>query len=182
MCGLSPRPNPNRAPVRGIRLDQTRTSDNFQYPTILTTTDTAQDTRLYDPSVVVNGVVQGNQRFNNRFPEQYLLYEDYDADNRDDTPPDFHRGGLGCIDCHGGRDLHGGTAGDPTRKIVSRGSGTASGESCHGNVEEYETKPCNDYNGNPRECVIDRFGNPLRHDIHILRGTLLISRLVDTIL
>jgi hypothetical protein len=154
----------------GIRLDQNQdVTNNQQYPDNPDDfTDTAQDTRLYDPSVVVNGVVQGNNTFNNREAAQYLLYEDYDADGRDDTPPDLHyEAGLGCIDCHGSRDLHGGTAGDATSgKIQSRqDQGTAvQCESCHGNAEEYaETKPCRDYNGNSRECVIDRFGNPLRH-------------------
>ena len=170
----------------GIRLDQNRdvSVENTQYPANPDNfLDTAQDSRLYDPSVVVNGNVQGNQTFNNRTADQYLLFEDYDGDGRDDTPPDLHyEAGLGCIDCHGSRDLHGGTAGDATSgKIASRqDQGTAvQCESCHGNVERYaETGPCEDYNGQSRECVLDRFGNPLRHTYKDPAGNyFLISRL-----
>ena len=74
----------------GIRLDQNEdVVNNNQYPQ---NPDIYrhQDVRLFDPSVTVNGVVQGNNTFNGRNAQQYLLYEDYDGDGRDDTPPDVH--------------------------------------------------------------------------------------------
>ena len=41
---------------------------------------------------------RGNQTFNNRTADQYLLFEDYDGDGRDDTPPDLHyEAGLGVL-------------------------------------------------------------------------------------
>lgn len=171
----------------GIRLDQNQdVTNNQQYPQNPDNfTDTAQDTRLYDPSVVVNGVAQGNNTFNGRVAEQYLLYEDYDGDGRDDTPPDLHyEAGLGCIDCHGSRDLHGGTSGDATSgKVVSRQDQATAVqcETCHGNAEQYaETTPCRDYNDVERLCVQDRFGNPLRHTYKDLDGNYyLISRLTS---
>ncbi|MCA9543265.1 MAG: hypothetical protein KC613_02715, partial [Myxococcales bacterium] len=86
----------------GVRMDQNADVVNdTQYPANPNTfADTAADTRLYDPAV-------NNQTFNGRNANQHLLEEDYDGDNRDDTPPDVHyEAGLGCIDCHGSRDLH----------------------------------------------------------------------------
>ena len=147
----------------GIRLDQNRDLvDGTQYPANpVTFQDTAQDTRLYNPAAQ-------NNTFNGRTADQYILTEDYDGDNRDDTPPDVHHAaGMGCIDCHGSRDLHGGTKRDVTSgKIQSRqDQATAiSCESCHGGVSEYATTaPCRTYDDLDAECATDTKGNPLRH-------------------
>ncbi|GAB5545666.1 MAG: hypothetical protein RLO52_22780 [Sandaracinaceae bacterium] len=147
----------------GIRLDQNRdVAQGNQYPENPNNFEnTANDTRLFDPAV-------GNNTFNGRDADQYLLVEDYDGDNRDDTPADVHHeAGLGCIDCHGSRDLHGGTRGDDTSgRIMSRMSqGThIECQSCHGGVSSYAaTVPCRTYAGGEAECGIDRLGNPLRH-------------------
>ncbi|MCA8956524.1 MAG: hypothetical protein KDC87_10655, partial [Planctomycetes bacterium] len=81
----------------GIRLDQNQDlRRGVQYPVMPTKfTNTAKDTRLFDPVV-------RNREFNGRNANQYILFEDYDGDNRDDTPADVHyEAGLGCIDCHG---------------------------------------------------------------------------------
>ncbi len=149
----------------GIRLDQNRDlTDGFQYPAAPDAfTDTADDPRLFDrdPNIA-------NATFNGRTADQYIAFEDYDADGRDDTPPDIHHErGLGCIDCHGSRDLHGGTAGDVgSGEIVSRQDQATAiqCESCHGSPRAYAaTAPCTTYDGDAAECLTDAAGNPLRH-------------------
>ncbi|MFN3200767.1 MAG: hypothetical protein ACE366_20380 [Bradymonadia bacterium] len=147
----------------GIRLDQNADVVNdFQYPANPQNFATTEnDTRLYDPAV-------NNNTFNGRNFNQHLLTEDYDGDNRDDTPPDVHyAAGMGCIDCHGSRDLHGGTEGDPTGgKIRSRNDqySMISCESCHGTLEGYaETVECFTYDNRQARCATDKAGNPLRN-------------------
>ena len=55
-----------------------------------------------------------NNTFNGRNHRQYLAFEDYDGDGRDDTPPDVHHeAGMVCIDCHGSYDVHGGDPNNP---------------------------------------------------------------------
>lgn len=147
----------------GIRLDQNQdVTNNFQYPANPANfTDTQNDTRLYDPAV-------NNATFNGRVFQQHLLVEDYDNDGRDDTPPDIHyEVGMGCIDCHGSYDMHGGTKGQvASGKIRSRqNQGVAvQCESCHGGIEAYAPyAPCTTYDGQQADCAVDDLGNPLRH-------------------
>ena len=147
----------------GIRLDQNQDLFfNNQYPTApVSYTNTANDTRLFDP--VVN-----NNTFNGRNARQYILTEDYDGDGRDDTPPDVHyAAGMGCIDCHGSHDLHGGSVTDPNNeRIYSRQEQSVAiqCEDCHGTVENYATTAVGaDYNGALTDLVTDREGNLLRH-------------------
>ncbi|MCB9684688.1 MAG: hypothetical protein H6735_06615 [Alphaproteobacteria bacterium] len=166
----------------GIRLDQNQDLvNNFQYPDNPNTfVNTAQDTRLYDPAVA-------NNTFNGRNANQYILYEDYDNDTLDDTPPDVHyEAGMGCIDCHGSRDLHNGTKRtdgtiDPTSgQIMSRMGQMVmvECESCHGDDKGYAyTTSCTDYTGNTKECVVDKAGNPIRSTYKDAQGYWLISRL-----
>jgi len=161
----------------GIRLDQNANlTNNVQYPANpVNFTNTANDGRLFDPAVQ-------NATFNGRNADQYIEFEDYDGDARDDTPEDVHHeAGLGCIDCHGSRDLHGGASGDDTgNKIKSRQEQvvTVACETCHGSVETYaSTKSCLTYDNNNAECVYDTAGNPLRHVTRAANGTYyLISR------
>lgn len=165
----------------GIRLDQNQDLvNNLQYPANPATfTNTANDRRLFD--IAVN-----NQTFNGRNANQYILEEDYDGDGADDTPPDIHyEAGLGCIDCHGSRDLHGGAPGDPTSgRIMSRmdQSTSVTCESCHGSIEEYApTSDCTDYTGQAQTCATDRNGNDMRHVTRDANGNLwLISRVYGT--
>jgi len=162
----------------GIRLDQNEDLHNdVQYPANPATyTTTAKDTRLFDP--VVN-----NNTFNGRNPRQYILEEDYDGDGRDDTPADVHyEAGMGCIDCHGSHDLHGGKVGDLTdADLLSRQEqGVAIRcESCHGGIDApAPTVPCVTYDGLDAECAVDAEGNPLRHVTKDQNGELiLVSRL-----
>lgn len=162
----------------GIRLDQNRDLLNGQqYPANpVTFQNTAADDRLYDPAV-------GNTTFNGRDVNQYILEEDYDGDGRDDTPPDVHyAAGMGCIDCHGSRDVHNGTRGDDTSgNIISRmDQGVAiECQSCHGGVSSYATTaPCTTYQGETAECAVDRLGNLLRHVTRDPAGSYwLVSRL-----
>lgn len=162
----------------GIRLDQNQDLVNgFQYPANpVRFQTTAGDDRLYDPAI-------GNQTFNGRVPEQHILFEDYDGDDRDDTPPDVHyEAGLGCIDCHGSRDVHNGTRGDDTSgRIVSRMDQVVVIEcqNCHGDVNSYaETTSCTTYTGEAADCAVDRVGNPLRHVTRDSQGNYwLVSRL-----
>ena len=147
----------------GIRLDQNQdVTNNTQYPANPQTfQNTATDTRLFDRAV-------NNNTFNGRNANQYLAFEDYDGDGRDDTPPDVHmEAGLGCIDCHGSRDLHGGAISDPSGgDIQSRHEQVVaiSCESCHGSINVYaQTVPCQTYEDRKAECAVDKEGNPLRH-------------------
>jgi len=164
----------------GIRMDQNAdVANNFQYPANPNTfTDTAQDGRLYDPAV-------NNNTFNGRAANQHLLFEDYDADTRDDTPPDVHyEAGMGCIDCHGSRDLHGGTATDANSgKILSRQDQNTAVqcESCHGSVETYAaTVACTTYDNQPAECAMDRFGNPMKHVTKTANGQYWLTSRLDS--
>ena len=147
----------------GIRLDQNQDlKNNVQYPTNpVTHVRTHNDARLFDPIV-------GNNTFNGRNANQYILEEDYDGDGRDDTPPDVHyAAGMGCIDCHGSHDLHGGSVTDPSNeRIFSRQEqGVAiQCESCHGTVDTYATVAVGaDYAGTLTDLVTDSEGNLLRH-------------------
>jgi len=144
----------------GIRLDQNQdVRFGFQYPEQPVTWEgTHNDERLFDPVV-------GNHTFNGRNGFQYLLKEDYDGDGRDDTPPDVHyEAGLGCIDCHGSFDLHGGDLADTT--IMSRMEhGVAiQCEDCHGDIDDYApTTSGTLYDGTIADVGLDSAGNALKH-------------------
>jgi hypothetical protein len=146
----------------GIRLDQNADVVNGrQYPANPAhVTTTFGDTRLFDPVV-------GNNTFNGRNRNQYLLKEDYDNDNRDDTPPDVHyEAGLGCIDCHGSNDMHGGNVDDPNRPLFSRMEQNVSirCENCHGTFAAYATTQMGTtYDGVAAEVGVDNKGNELHH-------------------
>jgi hypothetical protein len=146
----------------GIRLDQNADVRNGrQYPANpVTNASTFGDTRLFDP-------VLANHEFNGRNHNQYLLREDYDGDGRDDTPPDVHYdAGLGCIDCHGSNDMHGGVVDDPNRPLFSRMEQNVSirCESCHGTFSSYAATVAGaDYDGNAAEVALDGKGNQLKH-------------------
>ena len=114
----------------GIRLDQNQDLHRgFQYPDQPASYQTTNnDERLFDPVV-------DNNTFNGRNHRQYILFEGYDGDTLDDTPPDIHyEAGMGCIDCHGSFDLHGGDVENPHGRISSRMEQAVaiSCESCHG--------------------------------------------------
>lgn len=147
----------------GIRLDQNKDLvNNFQYPANpVTFQNTAQDQRLFDAAAQ-------NNTFNGRDADQYILLEDYDNDQRDDTAPDIHyEAGMGCIDCHGSRDLHGGASGDATSGwIMSREDQSVKiqCESCHGGPDQKAGSiPCTTYTGENASCAYDNGGNPLRN-------------------
>lgn len=149
----------------GIRLDQNQDLVNgLQYPLNPVTFETAANNpRIFDPQV-------NNQTFNGRVAEQLIEFEDYDGDGRDDTPPDIHfERGMGCIDCHGSRDVHGAN----TRKVAQETAGIPSRQSqhtkvqcqtCHGGVNTYaETASCIDINGVQAECAVDESGTVMDH-------------------
>jgi len=146
----------------GIRLDQNADVKNHrQYPANPATfKTTANDARLFDPFVA-------NHTFNGRNANQYLVKEDYDGDGRDDTPADVHyAAGMGCIDCHGSFDLHGGDAAAGNTKIASRMEQQVAirCESCHGTIESYATTQSGvDYDGATKDLAVDAEGNLLRH-------------------
>jgi hypothetical protein len=144
----------------GIRLDQNADLvRRTQYPANPVSFETtARDARLYDPAV-------GNRTFNGRNPNQYILREDYDGDGRDDTPPDVHyEAGMGCIDCHGSAELHGGRVGMPDNPLLSRMEQAVAirCESCHGTISAYPaTVSGTAFDGSGRRLVVDRKGNPV---------------------
>lgn len=146
----------------GIRLDQNQdVRRGFQYPVNpVSYQNTSGDTRLFDPEV-------GNNEFNGRNRNQYLLEEDYDGDGRDDTPPDVHyEAGMGCIDCHGSWDLHGGSVTAPDGHLNSRMEQSVAirCEDCHGSVDSVaNTVAGTTYAGEDAQVGTDSQGNPLRH-------------------
>ncbi len=146
----------------GIRLDQNQdVVRRTQYPANpVTFRTTRDDPRLFDPAV-------GNRTFNGRNHNQYLLFEDYDGDGRDDTPEDVHyEAGMGCVDCHGSTDLHGNTGAAGGGDIVSRmGHAIAIRcEDCHGTAAAYApTTTGENYQGQSVTLAADSKGNALRH-------------------
>lgn len=148
----------------GIRLDQNQdVVNNTQYPANPADFETAANNeRLFDPAV-------GNQTFNGRVAEQLIEFEDYDDDGRDDTPPDIHfERGLGCIDCHGTRDVHGATdegRNEPSGIVSRQAQHTKiSCQSCHGGVDAYAASAaCIDINGIQSQCAVDGAGTTLDH-------------------
>lgn len=166
----------------GIRMDQNEdVVNNVQYPANPQNfTTTENDQRLYPDAI-------NNTTFNGRRHQQHLLVEDYDGDGRDDTPPDVHyEAGLGCIDCHMSRDLHGGTNSEGTRGTLDPTSGSTVGRfsdavkiecsSCHGGIEGYaSTVPCTTYDGIQADCAQDANGNPLRHVTMDAQGNMVLK-------
>lgn len=146
----------------GIRLDQNADVRNHrQYPANPVTSQTTHaDTRLFDPAV-------GNNTFNGRNGNQYLLTEDYDGDGRDDTPDDVHyEAGMGCIDCHGSFDLHGGDTSTPGASISSRMEQQVAirCESCHGTVDATaSTQSGTAWDGSTKNLATDSGGRVLDH-------------------
>ena len=155
----------------GIRLDQNADLRNrVQYPANpVAFRNTSRDARLFDPAV-------GNHTFNGRNANQYILFEDYDGDGRDDTPADVHyEAGLGCIDCHGSHDLHGGDVSSPAGSpIASRMEQAVSirREDCHGTIDTYApTVPGTTYDGRAADLAVDSKGNPLKHVVREADGS-----------
>jgi len=147
----------------GIRLDQNQdVRFGNQYPAQpVSSVDTRNDPRLFD-------AVVGNNEFNGRNGRQYLRFEDYDGDSRDDTPADVHyEAGMGCIDCHNSYDLHGGKVSDPANASIASRMEQSVGircESCHGQPGTYAqtvagTRP----DGSPGQLGVDAEGNVLDH-------------------
>ncbi|MBX3462245.1 MAG: hypothetical protein KF830_03670 [Planctomycetes bacterium] len=146
----------------GIRLDQNQdVVRGQQYPANpVTFRTTRNDPRLFDP-------VARNNTFNGRNHNQYLVFEDYDGDGRDDTPADVHYdAGMGCVDCHGTVELHGNVAAPNNGDIVSRmgHAVTIRCEDCHGSATAYAaTVAGENYAGQSVVLGQDSAGNPLRH-------------------
>jgi hypothetical protein len=147
----------------GLRLDQNAdVANGRQYPANPASFQSSfNDDRLFDPVV-------GNHTFNGRNHNQYLLKEDYDGDGRDDTPADVHyEAGMGCIDCHGSWDLHGGGTGANANPDIASRMEQQVGircESCHGTIESYAaTVSGTTYAGTPADVAVDAEGNQLKH-------------------
>ena len=147
----------------GIRLAQNEdVRRNRQYTANpVASRDTRFDTKLFDP-------VLGNREFNGRDRDQYLEFEDYDGDGRDDTPKDIHHeAGMGCIDCHGSHDMHGGNVAnagsEPLRSRMEQAV-SISCENCHGSVDQYASVVSGTlYDGTPANVAVDNEGIQMRH-------------------
>lgn len=149
----------------GVRLDQNADlTNNVQYPANPEEfQDATNDPRLFSD-------VSNNNTFNGRNADQLIVFEDYDGDGRDDTPADVHyEAGLGCIDCHGSRDVHGANLAPVSSElpgIASRQSQhtKVQCQSCHGDVSSYaKTVQCVDYENSPSNCAKDKAGLPMRN-------------------
>jgi len=74
---------------------------------------------------------------------------------------------MGCIDCHGSIDLHGGDVNAPNNKRISsrmEHAVTIQCESCHGGVDDYApTKPAVSHDGTTAPVGVDSKGNPIKH-------------------
>jgi len=162
----------------GIRLDQNAdVVNNRQYPANPVSRQTTNnDPRLFDPAV-------GNHTFNGRNGNQYLRFEDYDGDGRDDTPADVHyEAGLGCVDCHGSYDVHGGDASAAGADIVSRMEQQVAirCESCHGTVDAYAaTGTGTGYDGATRTMAVDSNGKVLRNVVQQSPGLFFLTSRLD---
>jgi hypothetical protein len=162
----------------GIRLDQNAdVVNNRQYPANpVARRGTQNDTRLYDPAV-------GNHTFNGRNANQYLEFEDYDGDGRDDTPADIHQEkGLGCIDCHGSYDIHGGDATAGGTEISSRMEQQVAirCENCHGTVDAYAaTVSGTAYDGTSQTLAVDSAGKALRNVVKQSDGVFYLTSKLD---
>lgn len=162
----------------GIRLDQNQDlRRGVQYPANpVSWRNTAADTRLFDPAV-------GNRTFNGRNANQYIEFEDYDGDHRDDTPPDVHHAaGLGCIDCHGSADLHGDVAGARKGQIVSRMEQAVAirCENCHGTPTAYAASQVGTaHDGVQRDLAVDGRGTVLKHVVKEGEGTFFLTGKLD---
>jgi hypothetical protein len=163
----------------GIRLDQNQDLRNrLQYPANpVTFENTARDTKLFDPAV-------GNRTFNGRNANQYIAKEDYDGDGRDDTPPDVHHeAGMGCIDCHGSHDLHGGDVNNASANRTWSHMEQAVAircESCHGTIDAYAaTTPSTTYAGVPADVIVDRKGVAQRHVVREANGDYWLTSRLD---
>ncbi len=162
----------------GIRLDQNAdVVNNRQYPAnTVARRGTHNDQRLFDPLV-------DNNTFNGRNGNQYLEFEDYDGDGRDDTPPDIHHEkGLGCIDCHGSYDIHGGDARTAGADIASRMEQQVAirCESCHGTVDAYAaTTSGTAYDGTTKTLATDAEGHALRHVVQQSPGVFFLTSKLD---
>lgn len=159
----------------GIRLDQNQdVRNNRQYPANPASyQSTSGDTRLFDPVV-------GNNTFNGRNRNQYLRFEDYDNDGRDDTPADVHyEAGMGCIDCHGSFDLHGGDTAQAPEIMSRMEHGVAIAcENCHGGADAYATTAMGTrYDGSAAQLGVDSQGNALKHIVKEGTDYFLYSRL-----
>lgn len=147
----------------GIRLDQNQdVRRGRQYPANpVSYENTRNDTRLFDPVI-------DNDTFNGRNRNQYLAFEDYDGDGRDDTPADVHHeAGMGCIDCHGSHDLHGGDVNATEEQpLLSRmeQAVSISCEDCHGSNDAYAATASGEtYDGETADIGVDSKGLPMRH-------------------
>lgn len=146
----------------GVRLDQNQDVRNHQqFPANpVTFQNTANNTNLFTAQA-------GNDTFNGRNHNQYLDFEDYDGDGRDDTPEDVHyQAGMGCIDCHGSFDLHGGDTSTSGFDIASRMEQQVAiqCENCHGTIEAYApTVAGTTYDGTSAQLALDGKGNKLQH-------------------
>lgn len=165
----------------GIRLDQNADLvRHVQYPANpVTFATTNGDTRLFDPAV-------GNNTFNGRNRNQYILREDYDGDGRDDTPADVHyEAGMGCIDCHGSFDMHGGDTSTPGFDIASRMEQQVGirCESCHGTADAYaDAVSGTARDGTTQMLAVDGKGHTLDHVVRQSAGNFyLTSRLTGAV-
>jgi hypothetical protein len=146
----------------GIRLDQNQDLRNgVQYPANpVEWHNTSHVTEMFDPALA-------NRTFNGRNPNQYILFEDYDGDGRDDTPDDVHHeAGMGCIDCHGSYDLHGDVANPDSAAVWSHMEQAVAirCENCHGTIASYAAyAPGTDYAGQTVDLAVDNAGKPVRN-------------------
>lgn len=168
----------------GMRLDQNATLvNNTQYPANPDNFENAANNQMVFPDEY------NNNTFNGRNADQLIEIEDYDGDGRDDTPPDIHHEvGLGCIDCHGSRDVHGPNLAPNANEVPGipsrQGQHTkVQCQSCHGSVESTaQSVQCVNYEDEETNCAQDLAGLPMRNvEIDAAGDVWLTSRLTGNL-
>lgn len=163
----------------GIRLDQNQDVRNHvQYPADpVEWHNSSRVAEMFDPAV-------GNRTFNGRNANQYLVFEDYDGDGRDDTPADVHfEAGMGCVDCHGSYDVHGGDVTDAANQPVWSHMEQAVAircEDCHGSATAYATTASGTtYDGRTADLAVDSTGRVMKHVERDQNGDLWLTSRLD---
>jgi len=138
------------AQYAGYRLDQNQDMANANFFPSQNTVTFNFRTQLFGE----------NQFYNNRQVQQWINFENWDADVADSQEQDFtpedvhHEAGMGCVDCHGTGATHGRGEIFSRMKIQTHVNDVLC-ETCHGDLDNYAD--------NDGVNVVDQGGVALSH-------------------